>query len=141
MTSLLKNDGPRLIFIKKCDFQQKKIVFAKTGLGHAFFHVVARFLWSYAKSEITSRFLAKFCFRWTYCEVCTTKIHQKCMRFRFRFLIYFGHWRHDKPHRKEDWARMARATLNHRLRHQLMDFGDKKKEEKTKRRKKTSATW
>ena len=42
----------------------------------------ARFLGSYAKMDITSRFLVIFCFRWTYYHPCMTKFHQKCMNFQ-----------------------------------------------------------
>ena len=57
-------------------FTSKKFVSKKMASNMRFCMFFARFLRSYAKSDITSRFLAKFCSRLTYYEVCTTK-HQK----------------------------------------------------------------
>ena len=42
-----------------------------------FFHYFVEFLRRYAETDVTDRFLALFCFRYTYYQICTTKFHQQ----------------------------------------------------------------
>ena len=82
------------------------------GLEHSFFVDFTGFLRRYAQTDVTSRFLAFFCFRCTYYHLCTTKNHQKYVHERvstslfilsilctyvhacFVFPIYLGHRRY-----------------------------------------------
>ena len=58
------------------DSEQKKVG-EISGSKNQFSDVLARFLRSYGETDLKIEFGVKFCFRYTYPEVCTTKNHQQ----------------------------------------------------------------
>ena len=92
----------------------------------AFFSVFARFLRSYVNSDVTSRFLAIFCFRLTDYEVCTIENRQNtCVSdFVFPFFVATGGTSHDKywkPRLHVLYARVVSCTVQVAEMHHIVE--------------------